>query len=117
MANDFNNERFNSGFSKTDGETFNSPIDISDILNVCREYNQLGSQIQRQIEHILEMGVEEAISSGAVNVGVLPLIRDFLQCIAGNVLFGDASDIAYGVIMMLDDYEMKHPHLFVRSKN
>ena len=34
-------------------EEFSIPLDVSDILNICKEYNKLGWQIQGQIENIL----------------------------------------------------------------
>lgn len=117
MTNEFNDAKFdNSGLVSND-ETYNIPIDISDILTVCREYSQLGYNIQHQIEQMMEVGVEEAVNSGMIKAQVLPLIRSFLQSICANCFFGDACDQAYSAIMMLDDYTMKYPQLFIGNKN
>lgn len=103
--------------STADEYTLDIPIDISDILTVCREYSQLGWQMQQQLEYVMEVGIEEAISSGKVNANVIPLMRDFLRVICQNAFFGDASDQSYQAIMMLDDYVAKHPFLFGGTKN
>ena len=34
-------------------EEYSIPLDISDIISICREYNKLGWQIQNQVENIL----------------------------------------------------------------
>jgi len=117
MTNNFNSAKFENGLVKVDDETYNIPIDISDILSVCREYSQLGHNIQHQIEQMMEVGVEEAVNSGMIKAQVLPLIREFLKSICGNCFFGDACDQSFALIMMIDDYTMKHPQLFIGNKN
>lgn len=71
-------------------EEFSIPLDISDIINICKEYNKLGWQIQTQVENILENGVEESIKSGLVKKESLIHIKSFLKSIGKNVYFGDA---------------------------
>lgn len=90
-------------------ETFENPIDLSDILTVCKEYSKLGWQIQNQIETITELGIEEAIKGGLVKVSSLPLIKHFLQSVCENPLFGDASFQANECIALIENYELKHP--------
>jgi hypothetical protein len=58
-------------------EEFSIPLDISDIINICREYNKLGWQIQNQVENILEVGVEESIKSGIVRKNLCHISRTF----------------------------------------
>src|SRR5271157_6352337 len=71
-------------------EEFSIPIDISDIISICKDFNSLGWQVQNQIENILEIGVEESIKSGNVKPESLPRIRYFLHRICNNAYFGDA---------------------------
>lgn len=85
-------------------EEYNIPIDISDIISICREYNKLGWKLQSQIENILEVGVEESIKNGSVRQDSLPFIKDFLQQIVKNAYFGDATAQAQACIFLLDDY-------------
>ena len=87
----------------------NTPIDISDILGVCKSYAVLGWQIQNQVELLMEVGVEEAIRTGAVMIAALPHIKEFLRQVVSNPLFGDAADQAQSVIVMIDWFVEEHP--------
>lgn len=86
-------------------EEFSIPLDISDIISICQEYNKLGWQIQNQIEYILENGVAESIKSGIVKSEALPFIKDFLKRIYDNGYFGDASSQAQECIELIKQYE------------
>jgi hypothetical protein len=94
--------------STKEDECFSIPLDISDIINICREYNKLGWQIQTQVENILEVGVEESIKSGNVKKESLPYIKSFLRCITQNPYFGDAGTQALDCLDIIRDYEVKH---------
>lgn len=100
-----------------DNETFDIPIDISDIINICKEYSKLGWQIQNQIEEITEQGIEEAILNGTVKVSALPHIKDFLTSVSDNAYFGDAADQAKECISLIESFELKNPLLFKTSTN
>lgn len=89
-------------------EEFSIPLDISDIISICREYNKLGWQIQQQIENILEVGVEESIRSGNVKQEALPHIKSFLKAICSNAYFGDAVSQAHDCIKLIQEYEEKN---------
>jgi len=89
-------------------EEFSIPLDISDIISICREYNKLGWQIQQQVENILEVGVEESIRSGNVQRGALPHIKSFLKAISQNAYFGDAVSQAHDCIRLIQEYEDKN---------
>lgn len=89
-------------------EEFSIPLDISDIINICREYNKLGWQIQNQVENILEVGVEESIKSGIVKQQSLPHIKSFLKAIGKNAYFGDAVSQAQDCIELILEYEDKN---------
>lgn len=93
--------------STTSGEEeeYSIPLDISDIINICREFNKLGWQIQNQVENILEVGVEEAINNGIVKQQSLPHIKSFLRAISKNAYFGDAVSQAEDCIKLIDAYE------------
>ena len=86
-------------------EEFSIPLCIEDIISICREYNKLGWQLQQQIENIVELGVEEAISSGEVKQSSLPLIKDFLQQITNNCYFGDAANQSKWCVALIDHYQ------------
>ena len=88
-------------------DEFDIPLDISDIINICREYNKLGWQIQNQVENILEVGVEESIKTGNVKQQSLPHIKDFLKSICENPYFGDATSQANDCINLILQYENK----------
>ena len=89
-------------------EEYQSPIDISEIISICQEYAKLGYQIQQQVENILEIGVQEAISNGSVKQETLPFIKVFLHSIANNVYLGDACIQADDCIELICQYEMKN---------
>ncbi len=89
-------------------EEFSIPIDISDIISICKDFNSLGWQIQQQVENILEVGVEESIKSGAVKQESLPHIKYFLRKICDNAYFGDAVAQAQDCIRLIQDYEERH---------
>lgn len=89
-------------------EEYSIPLDISDILQICREYNKLGWQIQNQVDSILEVGVEESIKSGMVRKESLPLIENFLHSICQNAYFGDAVSQAQDCIELIREYKEKY---------
>lgn len=97
-------------------EEFSIPLDISDILNICREYNKLGWQIQTQVENILEVGVEESIKNGTVRKESLPHIKAFLRCITDNPYFGDAGSQALDCLKLIQIYE-KNNNIVYSSYN
>jgi len=98
-------------------EEYNIPLDISDIITICREYNKLGWQIQNQVENILEVGVEESIRSGNVRKESLPHIKQFLTRICENAYFGDAVSQAQDCIELIRQYEEKHNVKYVANYN
>lgn len=94
-------------------EEYSIPLDISDIITICREFNKLGWQIQNQVENILEVGVEESIKSGNVKQSSLPHIKRFLQAICCNAYFGDAVSQAHDCIKLIAEYEDKYKITYV----
>jgi hypothetical protein len=98
-------------------EEFSIPLDISDIISICREYNKLGWQIQNQVENILEVGVEESIKTGCVKRESLPHIKSFLRSITTNAYFGDATAQAEDCIQLINQYELSHQPLVSSQYN
>ena len=94
--------------SHEDDECYSIPLDISDIINICREYNKLGWQVQTQVENILEIGIDESIRTGAVKQQSLPHIKSFLSAICKNPYFGDAIAQAEECIELINQYQDKH---------
>lgn len=88
-------------------DEYSVPLDISDIINICREYTKLTWQMQNQIESILDIGVEDAIKSGLVQRISLPHIKDFLLRICDNAYFGDATIQAKECIFLIDEFYSK----------
>lgn len=88
-----------------DAEEFDIPLDISDLITICKEYNKLGWVLQKQIENILEYGLEECIKTGTVKKESLPFIKEFFITINKNAYFGDAADQAsnYMKIISIQD--------------
>lgn len=108
---------FVSKTSNNNEEEFSIPIDITDILNICKEYNKLGWQIQRQIENILEVGIEESIKSGLVKKESLSHIKNFLLAIGKNPYFGDAVSQAHDCINLISEYEEKNKLKLISVSN
>lgn len=102
-----------SSTSNENDDEYSIPLDISDIITVCREFNKLGWQIQNQVEQILEVGVEESIKSGHVKRESLPHIKSFLKTISKNAYFGDAVSQAHDCIKLIQAYEEKHKIVYV----
>ena len=96
-----------NGIKCVDDE-YDIPLDISDLISVCREYNKLGWQIQNQVESILDMGVQQAIETGLVKRESLPHIKSFLKSIISNPYFGDAVDQASECLFLIDLYYDKN---------
>jgi hypothetical protein len=97
-----------SPITSTKDDEYSIPLDISDIINICREYNKLGWQIQNQVENILEVGVEESIKNGTVKQESLPHVKSFLKQITLNAYFGDATSQALDCINLIREYESAH---------
>lgn len=110
MAN-LNNAKFNLNSSQATApdEDFDNPLDLTDILEICKEYSQLGSKIQNQIELITEIGIEEAIKNGSVKVVSLPFIKSFLKAVSNNPLFGDAAEQCVECVALIEIFEMNQP--------
>ncbi len=98
-------------------EEYSIPLDISDIITVCREFNKLGWHIQQQVENILDVGVEESIRSGNVKKESLPHIKSFLRVIGKNAYFGDAVSQAHDCIELIQAYEEKHKIVTISGLN
>jgi len=87
---------------------YSIPLDITDIITICREYNKLGWKIQAQVESILEFGVEDSIKNNFVKQESLIHIKDFLERICDNPYFGDATTQATEVIYLIKSYLETH---------
>ena len=103
--------------SEEKDDEFSIPLDISDIISICRDFNSLGWQLQQQVENILEVGVEESIKSGNVKKESLPRIKHFLQRICDNAYFGDAVSQAQDCIRLIQDYEEKYQVRYAANYN
>lgn len=101
-------ELIETSTSEDKDEEFSIPLDISDIISICKDFNSLGWQIQQQVENILEVGVEESIKSGFVKKESLPRIKHFLRRICDNAYFGDAVSQAQDCIELIHNYEETH---------
>lgn len=112
-----NVELLSSNTISSDEESYSIPIDISDIISICREYNKLGWQIQSQVESILELGINEAIQTGNIKKESLPHIKNFLQAISNNVYFGDSCAQAEECIFLIKEYEDEHKVTYISNKN
>jgi hypothetical protein len=95
--------------TNTAEEIFSNPIDLSEVLSICKHFSLLGYNVQHQIELITEIGIDEAVKSGAISLAALPHIKDFLHQISQNFLLGDAANQAVGLLYLIDAYELSHP--------
>jgi hypothetical protein len=98
-------------------DEYNIPLDILDIISICRDYSSLGWQIQNQIENILEIGVEQSVTSGNVKLESLPRVKYFLQKIVSNVYFGDAASQAQDCLALIQEYEDKYKIRYTSKSN
>jgi len=98
-------------------DEFSIPLDLSDIISICKDFNSLGWQIQNRIENILNIGVEEAIKEGVVRPESLPHIKHFLQKICTNPYFGDAVSQAQDCLALIHQYEDKHQVRYISPAN
>lgn len=98
-------------------EEYSIPLDISDILRICKEYNKLGWQIQSQVENIIEFGVEESIRNGNVKRESLPHIKFFLHRICENPYFGDAVSQAQDCMTLIIEYEDQNKIDYISKYN
>lgn len=103
--------------STENDDEYSIPLDISDIITICREFNKLGSQIQNQVEQILEVGVDESIKGGHVKRESLPHIKAFLRCIGQNAYFGDAVTQAHDCVTLIQNYEAENKISYVSKAN
>jgi hypothetical protein len=85
------------------------PLDISDIIAICREYSKLGYSMQKQVDAITELGIQDALKTNAVSVSSLPHIKFWLQQVIRNPLFGDAGDQAADVVRAIELFQEQHP--------
>ena len=96
---------FNVGLAANKEDEFSIPNDISDIINICREYSSLGWKIQNEIQNIIDFGVEEAINNNLVKKESIIHIKSFLKEITKNPYFGDAVSQANEGIKLIEKYE------------
>lgn len=93
-------------------DEFDIPLDIFDIINICKEYSSLGWQIQNQVEQILEVGVEESVKNGFVKKESLPHIKSFIQKFGENPYFGDiipqSNIIIEDINMAMEKFKYNH---------
>ncbi len=107
-----NKIKFTELLASEKDDSLDIPIDISDIITICKEYNKLGWQIQNQVEELTEIGIDEAIKTGSVKITALPHIKDFLCAVSNNMYFGDAADQAKECIELIEIFETQNPELF-----
>lgn len=116
IAHELDTTTLVSSSTENDDE-YSIPLDISDIITICREFNKLGSQIQNQVEQILEVGVDESIKSGHVKRESLPHIKTFLRAIGQNAYFGDAVTQAHDCVKLIQNYETENKVISVSKAN
>ena len=92
----------------TEVEEFSIPLNISDLIIICKEFNKLGYNMQNQIDSILDLGVQESLNTGILKKESIPFIKNFLNTIETNPYFGDASWQAKEALHLLDEYLAKN---------
>ncbi len=86
-------------------DEYNIPLDISDIISICQEYNKMGPALQKQLENLIECGIEESLADGSVKKESLPYIKDFLLSVSKNAYFGDAVLQVQEILTSIKQYE------------
>ena len=84
------------------------PLSMMDIISICKDFNYLGLSLQREIDAIVEVDVEEAIQAGYVKQESLPHIKFFLKRIIANPYFGEAVSQAQYCLELIQQYEDKY---------
>jgi hypothetical protein len=92
-------------------------LNIYDIINICIEYNKLGYNIQKQVEAILESGVEQSIRNGKITSESIPHIKQFLSYICENSYSSEASEQAFQYYLTIEEFEHEYPKYFLKHKN
>ena len=80
------------------------PLDINDLLHICKEYNSLGSKIQNNIDQILELGFDKVFETNSIDIGSIPFILNFFDEIVKNPYFGDACSQAQNSIYLINAF-------------
>jgi hypothetical protein len=86
-------------------EYLDIPLDITEIISICKEYSKLDYSLQQQVEYILDYGVAESIKAKMVKKENLPQIKSFLRKICEIPFFGDASDQSRECIELITIFE------------
>lgn len=113
----FSFAQFNMSAKKIENDIYDIPLNISDILHICNEYNALGLSIQNQINYIVEFGVDESVNNKYVKLENLPHILNFLEKLSENVYFGDAVFQAQEIIFNIKVYIENIKTLHLKSLN
>lgn len=103
--------------STSQDDEYSIPLCMDDIISICKDFNSLGWQIQKQVENILEYGVEDSLKSGNVKQQSLPPIKYFLHRIISNPYFGDAACQAKDCLLLIRQYEEKHQVKYISNSN
>ena len=69
------------------------PFNLSDITEICKKFSTLSFKAKTTIEILFEEGIE-SIKTDQITQFELYEIKEFLQLIKNNPLFGDASNQA-----------------------
>lgn len=96
---------FYSSIMRDQVDVDSTPIDISEVIALCKEYAILGSAIQNQIDFILENGVEEAIKNNKITY--IDYIKDFLTKMSAIYYLGDAALQAEDCLNQLNKIKTK----------
>lgn len=86
-------------------DEFSNPIDISDLLDICKEYSNSGSKIQSHIQRIYDEGFEYAVQF--MEPESLPFIKSYFEKISKNPLFGDACCQANDIVLRINQHYVK----------
>lgn len=111
LLNEFDTLSVVETLTSNNKDEFSIPLCMNDIISICKDFNNLGWQIQKQIENILEIGLEESIKSNYVKQESLPHIKFFLKQIVNNAYFGDAASQAQDCLELIQQYEYKSNYI------
>ena len=69
---------------------YDIPLSLEDIVDICKQYRELGNEIQNQMDYFLEKGIMKGIKNNEIKRNSLIKIKDFLEEVRKNPYFGDA---------------------------
>jgi hypothetical protein len=87
---------------------FSIPLNLFEIIDICKEYNNLNTYLQKQISNIMSEGISHCIENKLVDQKSFPELISFFEKIINNQYFGEARDQAIECVQVMSLCVPKH---------